>query len=419
MQAQLSPAPRAFGLLSRISADRVLIVLSVIWSGALLLDPALPASPDAFAATAVIIGVNFLLSTWKLLCRARSYLLLNVVQFALFGMLNYQLYCAGGPEHYHCEREPGLSDWIEFTGAHVLRAADVLDAIDEYGLDIQHIRHASPAAAGVLILMHLAVDVFLLSLLWRWLGRFWKAPCPKTLDEGRRLARLLFVALALYVGCAFTPGWQPVDWLLWPLDNLLRILDVADAFQIFHWRLHHVRPGPFANTAAVIFRLAASILIGRLIWFVRMVWFTGLGLTVDELIEELKVADRQVRRGAAAGLGRSGPSEPEAVLALVGALEDRDREVRLAVAESLARMGASARPAVPALISALEELYPDVREAVIEALTSIGAGAVPALRQALARSRCSWVRWSADEALRRIERRRSKVEARGSRVAKQ
>src|SRR5262249_47342463 len=131
MQPQVSASAPAR---SRFPIDIALVFVSVVWGSAVALSPTLAASADAFILTALLIGINFFLSTWKLLCRARVYILLNIVQFALFGLLNYQLYSAGGPEHYRCERSPTLGDWIEFTGAHVLRAADVLDAVDEYGI---------------------------------------------------------------------------------------------------------------------------------------------------------------------------------------------------------------------------------------------------------------------------------------------
>jgi hypothetical protein len=387
----------------RIPVDIVLVLVSVVWGLAVAVSPALAASADAFILTALLISINFLLSTWKLLCRARVYIVLNIAQFALFGLLNYQLYSAGGPEHYRCERPPTLGDWIEFTGAHVLRAADVLDAVDEYAIDIQHIRHASVAAGGVLVLMHLAVDTFLISLIGRWLTRVWKVEqCENKLREGRKLAGWVMIALVVYIGCALMPGWRHIDWILWPLDNVLRVIDVTDAFQIFHWRLHSVEPGPFTSTAAVLFRLAAGLLLGKLFFFVRMVWLTGLGFTVDELIEELEEADPPVRRGAAVALGRSGPEEHDAVLALGQALEeDNNRDVRLAAVQSLAQMGPHALDAVPALIVALEEIYPDVRNAAIDALVVIGLAALPELQKAL-ESRCSWVQHGAREVLWRI-----------------
>jgi hypothetical protein len=404
MQSHVSTTATMDRLRAWITTDRVLMALSIAWASVLAVFPALPTSADAFFVTAFLIGVNFLVSTWKLLCRARIYIGLNIAQFALFGLLNYQLYHAAGAEHYRCERMPTTVDWIEFTGAHVLRAADVLDAVDQYGIDIQHIRHASPAAGSILVLMHLAVDAFLISLVGRWLARLCRPePCENKLREGRKIAGWVLLALALYLACGLTPGWRRIDWVLWPLDNVIRVVDVGDVLQIFHWRLHEVRDGPLTNTAAVVFRLAVGILLGRLIFLVRMVWLRGAGLTVDELIEELEEAEPPIRRGAAVGLGKSGPEEYEAVLALAEALKsDSDKEVRLAVVQSLAQMGPDARHAVPALITALEEIYPEIRETAIETLTLIGSDAVPALKAAQA-SRCSWVRNGASEVLRRME----------------
>src|SRR5262249_57312827 len=99
---------------------------------------------------------------------------LNCAQIALFGLLNYQLYSSFGDWHYQWDREPQFYDWIEFTAAHVLRAADVLDALDEYGVPIQNIAHNTVAAGLLIVCMHLTVDAFLIGLVLPSASRYWQ-----------------------------------------------------------------------------------------------------------------------------------------------------------------------------------------------------------------------------------------------------
>src|SRR5438309_188965 len=123
---------------SLFSRDRFPVVASAVWLAIFLLATTLHPSAWAFGATAVLIAVNAFVSFRALTKRREVLVGLNCVQIALFGLLNYQLYRAFGTWHYQCDPEPRFYDWIEFTAAHVLRAADVLDALDEYGVPIQN-----------------------------------------------------------------------------------------------------------------------------------------------------------------------------------------------------------------------------------------------------------------------------------------
>ena len=108
---------------------------------------------------------------------------------------------------------------------------------------------------------------------------------------------------------------------------------------------------------------------------------------VPALIAALADADRDVRLGAAAALGKIGPAAAEAVPALITALADADGDVRRAAADALGKIGPAAAKAVPALIAALADADGTVRRAAADALGKIGpaaAEAVPALIAALA-----------------------------------
>lgn len=390
-------------VLRSLTVHRLLLACSILWPLILLAVPRCCASYAAFWVTAWLILLNLLYSAWLLCCRSCVAIGLNLCQLALFGFLHMQLASAVGPWHYTFERPAQGYDWFEFTVAHVLRAADVFDAIDELGIDVQKIRHRSSLAGILLVAMHLAVDIFLFSLLARRIERFWNRPIENKLREGRKICGWLMLALLCYGACALYQGWPFRDWLLWPLDNLLRIVDLGDAFQVFHWRLHSVPSDPASGTLAILFRVTVGIFVAKVIAVVRVTHLQGLGLTVEELIEELHEGDPETRRGAAEGLSRSGEDDGEAAQALGDALRlDHDARVRLAAAQSLATIGVAARPELPSLLYALEDIHDDVRAAAIDALVQIGKDAVPALGHCVTYHRCSWTRRSAAEALVRI-----------------
>jgi phycocyanobilin lyase alpha subunit len=117
----------------------------------------------------------------------------------------------------------------------------------------------------------------------------------------------------------------------------------------------------------------------------------GESLTVDQAIENLRqTADTGLRYYAAWWLGRFRVAQPEAIAALVLALEDEsDRApdggypLRRNAARALGKLGD--RTVVPALIQCLDcdDYY--VRESAAQALESLGdPQAIPALRSLLA-----------------------------------
>lgn len=117
----------------------------------------------------------------------------------------------------------------------------------------------------------------------------------------------------------------------------------------------------------------------------------GESLTVDQAIENLRqTADTGLRYYAAWWLGRFRVAQPEAIVALVSALEDvGDRApdggypLRRNAARALGKLGD--RTVVPALIQCLDcdDYY--VRESAAQALESLGdPQAIPALRSLLA-----------------------------------
>lgn len=337
--------------------------------------PALHSLAIAFGATAVLIAVNAFQS-FRTLTQKREVLIgLNCAQVALFGVLNYQLYSAFGAGHYQCDREPRFYDWIEFTIAHILRAADVLDALDECGIPIQNITHQSVTAGLLIVCMHLTVDAFLLGLILRWASRYWQENHETHLERGRREFGWLLVSLGLFGVFAVLAQLQPLDWLRWPLENLLRLLDFGDLFQVFGWRLHGVEPNLWTSGAAVVFRLAAGIWMARLVCWIRLIVFRTWGLSIAELIELLDDPDPDVRRGAAVGLAQSGKEAGAAAPALIAALGDINRGVRTEAARALGCIGPAASDGVARLIDAVWLGHRELRLAAAQALGRIGPDA--------------------------------------------
>ena len=89
-------------------------------------------------------------------------------------------------------------------------------------------------------------------------------------------------------------------------------------------------------------------------------------------IVELKDEDPDVRRMAAVMLGEYATKTPEALDALIDAMEDDDYFVRAAVVFAIGRFGPQARDAVPLLLRALANGVGDVPACAAFALGRIG-----------------------------------------------
>ena len=143
----------------------------------------------------------------------------------------------------------------------------------------------------------------------------------------------------LYLGTAIWQKWSVLDIIIWwPLDNLLRVLDVGDSFQIFHLRLHQAANGWWNSTLAICFRPAVGLYAGYWINISRLKIIGGAGMTIEDLIENLGHEDVNVRKAAAEALGKIGSEARQAIPDLVKALVDKDSDVRRAAAEALGKI---------------------------------------------------------------------------------
>ncbi|KOR29065.1 hypothetical protein TI03_03235 [Achromatium sp. WMS1] len=280
-----------------------------------------------------------------------------------------------GPEHYHFTSPPQLWDWIQFTGAHILRAGDILDVIEEYKIDIQNVTHGGNFVATVIMAMHWMVDIFLLGYLWSLTKnlRFEKWFEEKIYDiwsyELSLLTFSLLASLLIIVLLLFTIFVQQaiystidLDWiwyhglLLWPLDNIIRVIDVGDSFQLYQMQLHSITVNWWTSSLAVVFRLLISVPLAELLNYCHLICFKGVGKSIPELITDL--ANDHTRDGAIQGLVRLRKS---AVPNLVTALTDNDYVVRKAAAKALDKIdpqwqqSEGAKVAIPDLVKALAD----------------------------------------------------------------
>jgi hypothetical protein len=364
----------------RVAFDRVLITVSAAWVILLMAAPVLGAQAFAFWITGGFIALNAGYSLRVITLRRRILVGLHCWQIVLFGFLNWQLASAFGPDHYRFDRPPWFLDWLEFTAAHVMRAADVLDAIDELGFVVQNVSHESVASGLILVAMHVTVDAFLIGLVLRWVNRVWQDPPRETrLQRGRREAGWFLATVALFVAFAILLRLGPLDWLLWPIDQLLRLVDVGDVMQVFALKAHGAPSNWATTTAGFAFRLCAGFWMARFVILWRLTLLRTWGLSIDQLTELLDDPDAQMRRGAAEGLGKSGRQAGVAAHALIEALRDIDADVRRAAAWALGELGPAARDAAPRLVELAWLEDRDLRLIALESLARIGPPAQAAV----------------------------------------
>src|SRR6187402_3604747 len=121
----------------------------------------------ALMVSAVLIFLN-LATAWRERRRVNSLsaaLPRTLLALALFSLLFVQIACHLGASHFESAAAPGAEDWLVFGASHVLRAADVVDAIEKLDLNIQAIRHNSPLVTMLLVGFHLITGLIVLEVL--------------------------------------------------------------------------------------------------------------------------------------------------------------------------------------------------------------------------------------------------------------
>jgi HEAT repeat protein len=378
--------------------------LSALWLLILFVSPSWQADRVALWLSALVISADFLIALWILITQKRVAGTLVLLQLALFGMLQVQIFAALGPGHYLGPYDVHWGDWAELAAAHVLRAADLLDVLHNYGIDLQRITHHSVLAGVVLVALHLAVAVFVLTWLVQWAVRLrWRLAnggAPVLLEERRAAARITDARLSRFqklmaliclpgiAACAMLQHWSLADCVLWPLDQLVRLLDVGDVMEVFRWRLHGVEFSFWAATLAILVRCWLGLCLARA-WSALHVKVLGRRAlrVLEDYVNDLASADEAVRLAAVQALAGLGPAARPAIPGLLQTVTDDSWSVGVAARLALARIGAATPEQVAELIRLLDEPNWAVRRGAVDALAELGAAAedaVPALAAKLA-----------------------------------
>ena len=329
-----------------------------------------------FFLLCTLIICIFSFSFYFLIRKGRILILPNFLQPILFCLLFYSIFTAFGNHHFQCDHPPKWYDWAQFTGAHILRAVDFLDFIEEYNLDLQNIQHRSTFSGIMIVAMHWIIDMFFLVGLVGFISKhlkFLKNWWDRWLSSLRKIAlSALLIFIILYLATAFFQKWKILDTLvLWPLDNILRLLDVGDSFQIFSWCLHHMQENWWNAALAISFRVVAGFYIAIYVMALRVSLFKGFGMSVEDLIECLEEEKYMAHWDVAELLGKFGPQAAPAIPALKKALFAQQWLTRSHAAEALGKIGPSAKQAIPDLLKAITDEASCVHSSAKEALDKI------------------------------------------------
>jgi len=378
----------------------------------------------ALLATVILVGWNLWAAIREayLAGRVLAAIPLTTVQLLLFTLLFFQIGAHLGAKHYVWSRPPAAFDWLMFSIAHAARATDVIDGVEAYGLHIQTIRNASHLTSLALVLYHLVVTVFVMSLIIEHVNRAKTKllSIPYATSIAKTICGLLATLLVAswLISAFWLRPWQTSDILLWPLDNLLRVVDVADLFEIYQVRLHRVPVLPWESTLTftcrILLSLAAASALGRYTLVARLRWLKGFALTNADLVElassendrvselagarlrELAstptappfqaywVRPPMVAAGAALVLATAAaflvtPWNPPPIVKLAETSVEPTPWVAHRTLNSLRRLGMSADEAAPILTAGQAGLSIEQRLDIIDTLGHLGPAAAPYL----------------------------------------
>ena len=404
------------------------------WPGIETLHLVLP------AITCLLILLNLglaLRSLWRGV-PVTQLLMISALQIGLFTVLFFQFAAHLGAEHYelHGAASPWL--WLGFSLAHAARAADVLDTIEAYGLTIQTIKHKSWFVATFVVLFHVVVDTFVLCLLQDGFQSVQTLVSAARANAARWILNILITSFTVWVGiwlgCAlwFRP-WNPIDIPLWLLDNVLRVVDFADAIDSYNISFHQIPKGFIENTLTFFCRVWVALGIGFLLtqwrkpspdgWpptgaghaprrelavavalFVAVVSLGQVlaAQTANPLPELTRVAcgqNEQAAEQALRALRRMGPAAAPAIPKLVARIPQVSLSSRLRLVETLGYLGEDAIVPLTTLATGFGEA---LALAAVQALEPNGVRAAPGLMQIWRESKFDAVRQSADAGLRHL-----------------
>jgi len=302
-----------------------------------------------------------------------------------------------------------LWDWIVFTGAHILRASDVLDILEEFQLNFQNVRHATSTIAIILMSMHWLVDVFLITWIIYTIKRVFHSDRFLVSQKHQIFMLLLLATNLVAVGItAKVQSWDVFDiFILWPLDNIIRVLDMGDSFQLWYFHLYQAPIHHWNSVLAIWFRLCMIYYLGDLIQKSWIKMTGGFGLTLQYWIQALESEDPNLQIQAIHKLGELGKDAQEAAPALIQAL-NHDHNLYKAIIEALRNMRA-----VSGLMQLLTYADRKIGIAAAEALGNIGYNAQDAMPSLIQMSAAddSHLRFIVQEALAQIDPEWAKSQA--------
>jgi antitoxin component of RelBE/YafQ-DinJ toxin-antitoxin module len=388
--------------------------------------------------TALLITVNYGLSLTYLFWQGTitlNIILLNLVQLVLYTRLHVQIHDILGAIHYSYNNyfiyHTHWYDWVKFIVVHILHAIDLVDVLSDYGLELQNLKPRSVLAKLVLLSMHVMVGIFFWSGMFMYFQRYQlvstsassaKTQHPlatellesfndmlKIIKQARLAGLKAAVVLTIFMG--IVNQWSLQNWLLWPLDNILRTLDFGDACQIFDWHLHTLKNDANSVTIGVFLRLEVSFYVLEWVNHFYLYLLKGRGQTITELLlistspeysseEQWLAVKALVRFGSLAVpplteiltkndsadkrrlivevLAEIGPVAAPSVSHLVKLLVDEDERMRWTATRALPRIisnwsqSEATRKAIPHLVMALENQQREVRLAAVRTLGSMG-----------------------------------------------
>jgi HEAT repeat protein len=373
------------------------------------------------AVTLTLILINLLYALVAVFRRkvpVEKLLIVTALQLGLFTTLFFQLDAHFEANLFWIESPTESWKWVEFSAAHALRASDILDTVEAFDLKIQFIKHRSPLVAGLVVLYHLVVDLFMLGLFRAIVGKVWSRLMehPERKENVIELGKILFrVWLIVWLVCAlhFRP-WNLIDIPIWLGENLLRVFDFPDIMDSYDIHWHQVPKEPLESTLTFLCRV--WIVVG-IAWFlkwrtsrthvqplpalapVRLSRLSPLVLVsavqiaavlvidhyrqqhsetvVSELIAQTSIDDSEKSEKALAAIRRLGPNLPQGIEPLMKSCS-RSPGRKAAIIQTLGLLG-------PQAIQALGKIAtePNADESAVDttvtSLVEIGPKSAPAL----------------------------------------
>ncbi len=381
--------------------------------------------------TAALIGVHLatlLLYGFRQEDRRPLPVLLSVaVQLVLFFLLHRQVFSLAPGLHYTTTVTPTMADWLRFLAGHLIDAVDLPDLLAGFGwTDLSPIAHQSlPAAAALGVMSALVGGLAAFGLVKGAASRLPEADdLPGAAKWGG--IGLLGGSALLMVVFGWLDSWPALSMALWPVENLIGVVDFPDLLPLFGATLGHPDPGTPLAAMAAVFRLAALCVLTVLGARLRQHLSGGGKPDIDNLASVFLSADypvqervgairtlarygafaesaiphlmkaladdsAEVRESAAETLGIIDPDWPrhEAVAEilpdLMKPLKSRDKGARIAAAGVIATIGPPAAPAVDRLAAGADDPDEEVRVAMIRALKEMGPAAEKAVQPLIGR----------------------------------